>query len=131
MVMINMYFAWAWMLTGMVAGAVIGMFFHREEWLGGFGSWRRRMLRLGHIAFLGTGLLNVSFALCVPLMVPEASENDLMLRVASMMFIVGGATMPTVCLLSAWRKPIRHLFFIPAMSLMAAAAVFLIRGVMA
>ena len=55
---INLYFAWAWMLTGMIAGAVTGLFFHQRDWLGGFDSWRRRMVRLAHISFLGTGLLN-------------------------------------------------------------------------
>ena len=63
---INLHFAWIWMLGGMISGAVIGLFFHDPQWLGGFGSWRRRMLRLGHIAFLGTGLLNLGFALSVP-----------------------------------------------------------------
>ena len=41
------------------------MFFHGEDWLGGYGSWRRRMLRLGHISMIGTGLLNLAFALSV------------------------------------------------------------------
>jgi hypothetical protein len=33
--------------------------------------------------------------------------------IAMQSFIVGAATMPTVCFLSAWRKPFRHLFFVP------------------
>ncbi len=53
MQLVNLYFAWVWMLAGMLSGAVIGLFFHRADWPGGFDSWRRRMVRLGHIAFLG------------------------------------------------------------------------------
>ena len=127
---INLYFAWAWMLTGMIAGAVTGLFFHQREWLGGFDSWRRRMVRLAHISFLGTGLLNLSFALSAPVMTPDADHNVFM-NVVSVLFIIGAATMPTVCLLAAWRKPFRHLFFIPASSLIGAAALFLFQGLIA
>jgi hypothetical protein len=35
------------------------------------------------------------------------------LKVASISFIIGMVTMPTCCFLSAWRKPLRHLFPIP------------------
>jgi len=127
---INLHFAWAWMLTGMITGALIGLFFHQREWLGGFDSWRRRMVRLAHISFLGTGLLNLSFALSAPVMTPDADHN-VILNVVSVLFIIGAATMPAVCLLAAWRKSFRHLFFIPASSLIGAAALFLFRGLIA
>ncbi len=61
--MVNFYVGWIAILTGLVAGAAIGMFFHRDDWLEGYGSWRRRMLRLMHISLVGTGLLNLAFAL--------------------------------------------------------------------
>ena len=32
---------------------------------------------------------------------------------AAVAFTIGAASMPTCCFLSAWRKPFRHLFFIP------------------
>ncbi len=38
---------------------MIGLGFHREEFLGGYGSFRRRLLRLGHIALAALGSLNV------------------------------------------------------------------------
>jgi len=125
--LINLYFAWAWILTGMVMGAVIGVFFHRHDWLGGFASWPRRMVRLAHIAFLGTGLLNLAFALSVPHVLPSG-DRDAALRAAAALLIVGAVTMPTVCLLAAWRAGCRRLFFIPALSLIAAIGVFLCRG---
>jgi hypothetical protein len=128
--LINLHFAWAWMLTGMIAGAAIGLFFHQHDWMGGFDAWRRRMIRLAHISFLGTGLLNLGFALSRPVMTPGA-DHDAMLDVVSVLFIIGAVAMPTVCLLAAWRKPLRHLFFIPASSLIGAAALFLFRGLTA
>ena len=58
----NVWAAWLGILAGALAGAVMGLMFHRDDWLGGYSSWRRRMLRLGHIAFFGIGLLNLAFA---------------------------------------------------------------------
>ena len=127
---VNLHFAWAWMLAGMLLGAGIGLFFHQRDWLGGFGSWRRRMVRLAHIAFLGTGLLNLGFALSAG-HIAQDPGGDIVLSAVSVLFIIGAATMPTVCLLAAWREPFRHLFFIPAMSLIIAAGAFLYRGLIA
>ena len=36
--------------------------------------------------------------------------------------MIGAVTMPLVCLLSAWRKAMRHLFFIPVACLVLAVA---------
>ena len=43
----NFILAWIWMLLGFVAGMVLGTFFQNENWLGGYSSFRRRMVRLG------------------------------------------------------------------------------------
>jgi hypothetical protein len=120
---INFQVAWLWVLTGLVMGTVMGLFFHDESWLGGYGSWRRRMLRLGHISLFGTGFLNLAFILSV-----EYLRLDEPPPVASAGFVVGALTMPTVCLLSAWRTSFRHLFVIPVASLIVAAGDFLWRG---
>ncbi len=124
---VNLYFAWTWMLAGMASGAVMGLFFHRDDWLGGFGSWRRRMVRLAHIAFFGTGLLNLGFALSWGSL-ERAGETDPLLTVASVLLIVGAVAMPTVCYASAWRDRFRHLFFIPVVSLMGGVAALLAAG---
>ena len=121
---INLQMAWLAILIGLLTGAGIGLFFHREDWLGGYGSWRRRMIRLGHISFFGTGFLNLAFALSVRHLGLEHVPTA-----ASMGFVLGALTMPTVCFLSAWRAPFRHFFFIPVASLIVAAADFLFQGV--
>ncbi|MHC4718694.1 MAG: hypothetical protein ACYS5V_17145 [Planctomycetota bacterium] len=127
MALVNLYFAWAWMLAGMVSGAVIGLFFYRHDWLGGYGSWRRRMVRLAHIAFFGTGLLNLGFALSLGSL-ERADGPDALLTAASVLLIVGAVAMPAVCYASAWRDPLRHLFFIPVLSLAGAVAAVLAGG---
>jgi hypothetical protein len=121
---INIYAAWIGFLMGCVAGAVTGLFFHGEGWLGGYSSWHRRMIRLGHIAFFGIGFLNLAFALTA-----RAFALEPRLKVASALLIVGAVAMPLVCYLSAWRAFFRHLFFIPALSVMFGVAVCLWRMV--
>ncbi|MEX0777828.1 MAG: hypothetical protein WD042_19170 [Phycisphaeraceae bacterium] len=109
----NLIIAWVWFCTGLTSGAVQGLFFHDEHWLGGYASWRRRLTRLGHISFLGTGLLNAMWA--VSLWMNQA--DDWTAQLASVLLIVGAVAMPAVCYLAAWKKPLRHLFFIPVASL--------------
>jgi hypothetical protein len=58
---LNIFTGWISILVGVVMGMGMGLFFDRENWLGGCGSWARRMLRLGHVAFFGIGLLNIAF----------------------------------------------------------------------
>lgn len=123
--MVNFLVGWIAILIGLVAGATIGMFFHREDWLAGYGSWRRRMLRLSHISLVGTGLLNLGFALSLSFLGFAAPP-----RIPSLLFVLGAVSMPTVCALSAWHKPLRHLFFIPVLSLIVATASFLYQGLM-
>ncbi|MBI5693326.1 MAG: YtxH domain-containing protein [Verrucomicrobia bacterium] len=106
---LNLTTGWIGFLAGAVTGALIGLFFHREEWLGGYNSWSRRLLRLGHIACFGLGLINILFALSTAGLSPTRT-----LHAASLLLVVGMVTMPLNCFLSAWRKPFRHLFFIPA-----------------
>jgi hypothetical protein len=114
--MTNWYYGWASILTAFVTGAVIGLFFHRDDFLGGYGSFRRRILRLGHIALAALGMINILFGLSYP-----ASQPSMPAQVASISFVVGGIAMPAVCFLSAWRVGFRHLFFIPVTALVIAA----------
>ena len=106
---LNLIAGWSGFLAGAVSGALIGLCFHREDWLGGYNSWPRRLLRLGHIACFGLGLINILYALSAAALPPSQAANY-----GSALLVVGMITMPLNCFLSAWRKPFRHLFFIPA-----------------
>ena len=120
--MINIQAAWVGFLLACVAGAITGLFFHKADWLGGYASWQRRMIRLGHISFFGIGFLNLSFALTV-----RALGMDAGLRGTSILLLVGAVTMPAVCYLSAWKTFFRNLFFIPAMSVTVGIALFVFK----
>ena len=113
------------MILGLLSGAVIGLRFHDENFAGGYASFRRRMLRLAHVAFFALGIINVVFALTltstgVELRYPVAASVGLGLAV----FL-----MPLICLLSAWRKPFRHGFALPV-TLVAIALVLMLEGVL-
>jgi hypothetical protein len=108
----NLIGGWLGMLAGVLSGACVGLFFHNDDWMGGYASYRRRLMRLGHISFFGLGFINLIFA---------ATEGNLFMRgfdleFASWALIVGAVTMPVCCFLSAWRKPLRHLFPIPVIA---------------
>jgi len=122
---INLLAAWGGILLGLFSGTIQGLLFHREDWLGGYGSWTRRMSRLGHISFFGIAFLNLAFVNTIRLLGSEYT-----LAFPSLLLIAGSVLMPTVCYLSAWRKPFRHLFFLPVLSLLIAAGLILKEGVL-
>jgi len=103
----NVTLGWVGMIAGAASGAIAGLFFHRDDWLGGYASFRRRMVRLGHISLFGLGILNVLYGL--------SAEDDeaAVSAVGSRALLIGLATMPVVCFLAAWRRGWRHLFFVP------------------
>ena len=111
---INLMAAWAGILLGFLSGTVLGLFFHREDWLGGYGSFRRRLYRLGHISFFGLGAVNLFFWLTVKLS-PLAGAP---VNVASGAFILGAITMPLSCALMAHFPKVRLVFAVPVVSLM-------------
>lgn len=117
----NLWVGWAGMLGGVLTGAAIGLFFEREDWMGGYASFRRRLARLGHIAFFGLGFVNILFGLTTA-GVPEAAW----LTLASWALVVGAATMPACCFLSAWKKGFARLFPIPVASVSVGIVTLLI-----
>lgn len=122
----NLLAGWIAILLGFAAGAVPGLFFQMEDWLGGYGSWRRRLVRLAHISFFGLGSLNVLFALSAGSL--GLATCDSLLEWASALLLGGLVAMPAVCYLSAWRQPLRHLFFVPVTCLVLGVALFLLEG---
>ena len=120
--MINWYFGWISILLAFVTGAIIGLYFYREDFLGGYTSFRRRILRLGHIAQAALGLMNV---------VAGNSQLSGVIAFSTLgqwSLVAGGISMPAVCFLSAWKPASRHLFFIPVTCLIVAAVEILRSG---
>ena len=117
----NFYAAWLAILLGLITGTVQGLFFHDENWLGGYGSWKRRMLRLGHISFFGLAFLDLAFVMSASYL--KLTGQDIVWT--GRLMLVGLVTMPLVCYLSAIKKDFRHLFFVPVLSLLAGVGTFI------
>jgi len=120
---LNWTVGWWLVLAGFAAGAGLGMSFHRDDFWGGYASFRRRIVRLGHVALEALGMLNLVFALS-----PWPAAGTVAGRAASVAFVVGGVAMPTVCFLTGWRRPFRHLFFVPVLALVVGAGLTLAGG---
>ncbi len=120
---INWSAGWLLVLASFATGAVIGLFFHRDEFLGGYASFERRLLRLGHVALAALGMMNVLFSLS-PWPPPRAWTGS----AASACFLIGGVTMPALCFLTVWRRPFFHLFAIPVIALFSAVVFTLLGG---
>lgn len=119
---LSLLLGWTLMALGAVSGAVIGLRFHDENWAGGYGSFRRRLLRLGHISFFGLGIVNVLFGMTAArLIVPPAYATAAVAGLA-----VAGVTMPLVCFLSAWRRSFRQFFPLPVLGVLVGIGALLL-----
>jgi hypothetical protein len=121
----NFVFGWAWILAGFASGALLGSKFHDEQWLGGYASHRRRLLRLGHISFFGLAAVNLLFFFSARHLAPAGPT----LAAASALFLVGGTTMPACCVAMAFAPKLKPLFALPVASLIVAAALTLFEAV--
>lgn len=122
---LHILIGWGSMIMGALSGAIIGLFFHRDEWAGGYASFRRRLMRLGHIAFFGLGILNLLFGFTLQTL-PLAEPY---LTISSTGFMVAVIAMPLCCFLAAWHKPFRHLFPIPVLGVMAGVVPIVMGGI--
>jgi len=118
---LNLVIAWLWLLLGFVAGMVLGMFFHGENWLGGYASFKRRMYRLGHVSFFGLGVVNLLFCLTAQ----TFSLAGPFTVVASWAFIVGAISMPACCVVMAHFPKAHLIFAVPVLCLVAGGILIL------
>lgn len=114
---LHLSLVWTLILLGFLSGALLGLGFHREHWLGGYTSLRRRMYRLGHISFFGLALMNVVFVVTVR----ETGLNGPLAGWASRGLVLGAVSMPICCLVMAHRPALRNAFAVPVTSLLVAA----------
>jgi hypothetical protein len=119
---LNLLLGWLWILLGFISGMVIGLFFHREGWLGGYSSFKRRLYRLAHISFFGLGVVNLFFWLTIKFI---ASSGPLF-AVASWTFVIGAITMPACCVVMANLPRARMIFALPVISLLIGGVITLL-----
>ena len=112
---LNLAFGWLWILCGFVSGMLLGMHFHKENWLGGYNSHQRRLYRLAHISFFGLAIINLLFGFtCRFFPFP-----GFLLTFAGFTFVIGAVAMPVCCVIAANRGEARGYFAVPVISLLA------------
>src|SRR6266705_2096297 len=114
---LNLLAAWSGILLGFVSGLVFGLFFHREGWLGGYSSFKRRLYRLGHISFFGLAVVNFMFYFTAQ----QCAPGDPAMAIASWAFLAGAVSMPLCCLFMAHFPRTHLLFGVPVLSLLLGA----------
>ena len=118
---LNLIASWLGILLGFVSGLTLGLFFQRDDWLGGYASLKRRLYRLAHISCFGLGAVNLLFYFTA-LSLPAGGRALVM---ASRAFIAGAISMPICCCLMAHVPRTRPLFAIPVLSLLLGAVLTL------
>lgn len=121
---LNIAFGWAWMTLGFVSGMLMGL---RAEqfglntlnegptWLGGYGSVPRRLIRLGHVAFIMLSVLNLLFGLFI-----DGAALPLIWKlVGSYAMIFGAVGVPLLCVAAARYRPLKILLGLPASAMLA------------
>lgn len=119
---INLILAWTLIVFGFGGGFVFGLFFHRDDWMGGYTSFRRRLYRLAHIASMALAMINILFYLTAQRLPYPNRAID----IASWGFVTGAISMPIACLIMAHYVKARAIFLIPVISLVGAAVITLL-----
>lgn len=121
---LNMAVGWSSLATGAVTGLVLGLWSFGgpvpvPEWIGDYNSLPRRLLRLGHIAFFGLGILNIMLALHFGRPRGFTSHGRLALRAMNF----GNIFLPITLIIAAVVEPSKYLMSVPAMAVTIALAV--------
>ena len=112
----NRTVGWATVAVGIAIGMVMGLWsfdgpFAPPAWVGEYGDTSRRLLRLGHIAFIALGLINVM----VETELARSALAPPTRRLAARLMTAGNILLPvTLCAAAAWR-PLKYLMSPPAM----------------
>jgi hypothetical protein len=111
----NRTIGWFSLAMGVATGLVMGLWsfdgpMATPAWLGEYGDTSRRLARLGHIAFIGLGLINILLAHELP----HSSLDARARRIASSQMNFGNVLLPiTLFAAAAWR-PAKFAMAIPA-----------------
>jgi hypothetical protein len=117
----NRTVGWISLVVGIATGLVMGLWsfdgpMTTPAWLGEYGDTARRLARLGHIAFIGLGVINILIAHELP----QSALNARGRRLASRHMNFGNIVLPiTLFVAAAWR-PAKYAMAIPATAVFVA-----------
>ena len=116
---LNIVFGWLWMNMGFITGLLMGLKAEQfglnlkqvgPEWLEGYSSVPRRLIRLGHVAFIMLPVLNILFGQFIDAtpLTPQWKQ------IGSYAMIFGGVGVPVLCFAAAFYRPVKVLLGLPA-----------------
>jgi hypothetical protein len=105
---------------GLLSGLGLGLIARREDGWGGYGSFRRRAARLGHVALVMLPVLAGLYAL----LLAAGPSASVPLAWAVRLWIPGSLALCAALFLAAWRPALRVLLVVPALALTAGAVLF-------
>lgn len=113
-------FAWGWMALGIFVGLIIGMWSFdgpvpTPASVGDYNTTGRRLIRLGHVAFIMLPLISMSYAAQIES--TSLSLDNKLLAVKLCWF--GMIGVPVTCILGAFIRPLKYLMSFPACSFFA------------
>lgn len=112
----NITFGWAWILFGILLGAIMGMWSFNGPLpspVGDYASLPRRMLRLSHIAFIALAVINILYGYEID----KIKLTDKNKRLGSRFMIYGAILMPLILILAVFFESAKYLSVIPAVFL--------------
>lgn len=122
---LNITFGWVWMNLGFLSGLLMGLKAEQfglntlavgPTWLDGYGSVPRRLIRLGHIAFIMLPLINIVFGAHI-----DATPLTLAWKqTASYALVFGAVGVPVLCFVAAFYRPAKVLLGLPASAVLVA-----------
>ncbi len=120
----NRRVGWLSIAAGIGSGLVLGMWsfdgpMDVPAWLGDYSSTGRRLVRLGHIAFVGLGVIDVLLAREMPRLVLSEARR----RVAAGAMIFGNVFLPLVLVAAGPWRPVKWLLPVPAVAVFVAISV--------
>lgn len=112
---LNRSVGWTSLAVGIAVGLVIGLWsfdgpMATPAWVGEYTDTSRRLLRLGHIAFIGLGLLSI-------LLAAELGRSSLSARgrqMASRLMVAGNVFLPVLLVGASIWRPLKYLMGLPA-----------------
>lgn len=111
----NRTIGWWSLAAGVATGLVLGLWSFDgplpvPAWLGAYDDTARRLARLGHIAFVGLGTLNILLARELP----QSSLGDSRRRLASRAMNLGNLLLPVLLFAAAAFPPVKYALSVPA-----------------
>lgn len=117
----NRTVGWTSLAFGVGSGLVLGMWsfdgpLEVPAWIGAYDDTSRRLVRLGHIALIGLGILDILLGRELP----RSQLGPRLKQVASLAMIFGNAFLPLTLFAAGFHRPLKYAMALPASSVFVA-----------